>query len=81
MERDEWYFGSYETVLTSSDARREYGRRWSRPSWSAMTSDRFRIRNTAAMRKILELAASKLVNFLRVDELTGAVDDFFESSG
>lgn len=60
-------FGSYPTVLTSGEPRRELAT-LVEAFVVRDASDRFRIRHTAAMRKILELAASQVGNLVNLSE-------------
>lgn len=60
-------FGGYPTVLTSDDPRRELAT-LVEAFVVRDASDRFRIRHTAALRKILELAASQVGNLVNLSE-------------
>lgn len=60
-------FGSYPTVLTSDDPRQELAS-LVEAFVVRDASDRFRIRHTAALRKILELAASQVGNLVNLSE-------------
>jgi len=60
-------YGGYPTVLTSSDPRRELAS-LVEAFVVRDASDRFRIRHTAALRKILELAASQVGNLANLSE-------------
>jgi len=60
-------YGGYPTVLTSSDPRRELAS-LVEAFVVRDASDRFRIRHTAALRKILELAASQIGNLANLSE-------------
>ncbi len=60
-------FGGYPTVLTSGDPRREVAT-LVEAFVVRDASDRFRIRHTAALRKILELAASQVGNLVNLSE-------------
>src|SRR5258706_7687020 len=58
-------YGGYPTVLTSDDPRRELAS-LVEAFVVRDASDRFRIRHTAALRKILELAASQIGNLVNL---------------
>jgi predicted AAA+ superfamily ATPase len=60
-------FGSYPTVLTSPDPHRDLAS-LVEAFVVRDASDRFRIRHTAALRKILELAASQVGNLVNLSE-------------
>jgi predicted AAA+ superfamily ATPase len=60
-------YGGYPTVLTSSDPRRELAS-LVEAFVVRDASDRFRIHHTAALRKILELAASQIGNLVNLSE-------------
>jgi uncharacterized protein len=60
-------YGGYPTVLTSDDPRRDLAS-LVEAFVVRDTSDRFRIRHTAALRKILELAASQIGNLVNLSE-------------
>lgn len=60
-------FGSYPTILTSGDPRAELAT-LVEAFVVRDASDRFRIRHTAALRKILELAASQVGNLANLSE-------------
>jgi uncharacterized protein len=60
-------FGGYPTVLTSSDPRQELAT-LVEAFVVRDASDRLRIRHTAALRKILELAASQIGNLVNLSE-------------
>ncbi|HEX3531588.1 MAG TPA: ATP-binding protein [Thermoanaerobaculia bacterium] len=60
-------FGGYPTVLTSDDPRRDLAS-LVEAFVVRDASDRFRIRHTAALRKILELAASQIGNLVNLSE-------------
>ena len=60
-------FGSYPTILTSGDPRAELAT-LVEAFVVRDASDRFRIRHTAALRKILELAASQVGNLVNLSE-------------
>jgi predicted AAA+ superfamily ATPase len=70
-------FGGYPTVLTAEDPRRELAT-LVEAFVVRDASDRFRIRHTAALRKILELAASQVGNLVNLSEwaaLSGVSND------
>jgi predicted AAA+ superfamily ATPase len=60
-------YGGYPTVLTSDDPRRDLAS-LVEAFVVRDASDRFRIRHTAALRKILELAASQVGNLVNLSE-------------
>lgn len=60
-------YGGYPVVLTSDDPRRDLAS-LVEAFVVRDTSDRFRIRHTAALRKILELAASQVGNLVNLSE-------------
>lgn len=60
-------FGGYPTVFTSDDPRQELAS-LVEAFVVRDASDRFRIRNTAALQKILELAASQIGNLVNLSE-------------
>lgn len=60
-------YGGYPTVLTSEDPRRELAS-LVEAFVVRDASDRFRIRHTSALRKILELAASQVGNLVNLSE-------------
>jgi uncharacterized protein len=60
-------FGGYPTVLTSTDPRQELAT-LVEAFVVRDASDRFRIRHTAALRRILELAASQIGNLVNLSE-------------
>lgn len=60
-------FGGYPTILTSKDPRQELAS-LVEAFVVRDASDRFRIRNTAALQKILELAASQTGNLVNLSE-------------
>jgi predicted AAA+ superfamily ATPase len=60
-------FGGYPTILTSPDPRRDLAS-LVEAFVVRDASDRFRIRHTAALRKILELAASQVGNLVNLSE-------------
>lgn len=60
-------FGGYPTVLTSDDPRQDLAS-LVEAFVVRDASDRFRIRHTAALRKILELAASQIGNLVNLSE-------------
>jgi uncharacterized protein len=60
-------YGGYPTVLTSADPRRDLAS-LVEAFVVRDASDRFRIRHTAALRKILELAASQVGNLVNLSE-------------
>lgn len=63
-------FGGYPTVLTADDPPREIAT-LVEAFVVRDASDRFRIRHTAAMRKILELASSQVGNLVNLSEWAG----------
>jgi uncharacterized protein len=70
-------FGGYPTIQTSSEPRRELAT-LVEAFIVRDASDRFRIRHTAALRKLMELAASQVGNLVNISEwasLTGLSND------